>query len=1026
MNISSVIHYRAAIFRPSLAGCLICAGMLSAVLLAGCGRSASSPSPRVRLERRFAAEGKRFLLLPYAVPDEHGARTIRIRRGLLADAQFYCRAPDHEGYLLIDAAGGIDVSGAVVAAVQEYAELVFTADEATLYVDGVPVELGLKDWQKGWVTAGDQPPEVENMAHPLVDYADAFTRAVLEDDVCQPEKGVWSLRQRGGGMAPSSALAETHSFQRAVNPFSARGSGNGRLIYGDSSWLDCAGGASFYLGKPREGEIIDRDWLPVDTDMLVSWGPAAGASVQFGWIGRMRAFVVRERASENAEWRILSVHRAKRPPVTNWFRLELASKGGYRVVARLDGVDLCEISLPRKVTGPFAVCCGEGEIEFDDVAIRSARVAVEVAEPLFRQSQQFVSKTLLDEGHDPLQFLEWARGERTFLQWQESGDDADSGRLIAMTRLPLLGGFFYRSGELAALTVAPQPYFGNYRFHFMPASAGGNDTLPSGEGILASFAMALDDGGWQALDLAADVWPAGHREAALEFRRDESDAGGLAFKVNGVWRRSALAAPGAVRAVVEFSGPLRAPPPPSPTPDKPRWGRGRTTRREAGQLREQKGEIQYEIYRPVNPDFHQFRLVNLHSELFEKSPVDWSWLEGAFRMDCRWACQDNWNFMACGAPGVPMMTSKRWFGGQQTHEYFLSLRPVFPWEIGDKEFVYDASSDGEWAIFSRNRGWYNRHDFNFSFCFDGRNPLSGYAVLFGAGDNRVTCLLREGKVVASTSDPEFLFPTAYGTGAVHWRWWKFSAEQSAGRVVVRLNDRLMFDYQDAAPLSGGHVAMWSRRNGFAVAKVSSLAEQVAWRPDVLYVANDSPDAPWSALPRDSSTLDFDAGSGTTRVTNNRGGGEFAIRHRLPGTVDLSGNPVLRLPLELGENVAVNLHLGIGGKAYLVKISAPVQGGRTLLAGEFEKGEVFQLPLLDPVASGRLLGEASPALGLLVVDLGAMLEKLAVPKERWQLESLTLGNTSNQNYLLFGGGGMNPAGAVIRLGKPGFYARDAAP
>ena len=388
-------------------------------------------------------------------------------------------------------------------------------------------------------------------------------------------------------------------------------------------------------------------------------------------------------------------------------------------------------------------------------------------------------------------------------------------------------------------------------------------------------------------------------------------------------------------------------------------------------------------------------------------------------MDCRWACQDEWNFMACGAPGVPFMSSRRTFGGDQFHEYYMSLRPVFPWDAGDTEFDYDPGNDPGFRIFGAHRGWYNRRDLNFSFCSDGRNPLSGYAVVFGGSDNTQTLLLRQGAVVARTQARNFLFPTEPQHGVIHWKWWKFTIRKAGPRLLVYHNNALMFDYTDPEPLSGGHVGFWSIRNGFTVSRITSMADTTDLVPDLLYVEDDAGSV-WHPLLRDSLALTRQPGPAHTRVTTTVGSGFLALRFEPEAPVDLTKTPVLEIPFESSSRPALNLHLWIGGKSYVAQLTGPLDGMKSLLTPDFERGECFQLPDLraEYVSTAKLLGQCTLGQGVARIDLREGLERLRLPPDAAVLSMVTLGNTSNDGYLL-AGNGANQAGSSFAVGTPRF-------
>jgi hypothetical protein len=207
-----------------------------------------------------------------------------------------------------------------------------------------------------------------------------------------------------------------------------------------------------------------------------------------------------------------------------------------------------------------------------------------------------------------------------------------------------------------------------------------------------------------------------------------------------------------------------------------------------------------------------------------------------------------------------------------------------------------------------------------------------------------------------------------------------------------------------------------------------VAEQIDWQPHNFYVTPSSP-SPWVPLRRDTVTLSRDPeGTGLTRVTNRGGGGFFAVRWTPPAAVDLQATPVLQLPLRLGAGATVNLHLAIGGRAFLLRLGdTPLRATKALLVPESEKGECFQLPDLPMPALERRygLGTAVPEDGLLRLDLGARLRALERPPPALTLSSITIGNSSNAGYLLAGHGG-NQAGAWYAVGVPEFRPAAALP
>ncbi len=911
------------------------------------------------------------------MPGKAAARTLRFDRDTLRTHRLYLRSHTNpDDYLYIDPVGNVQRAGKVVGRMHDHAELFLAQGRVTLYVDGSRITNPSSDWDVFWEAAEETAPELASALYPQVDVADGFMRFDLVSGPCTAATGSIALAQHGGGMARSESEVHSYDFQRAVNPFTVRGSGGASLTYGGDDWAEYAAEARFYFGLPKTDFVVDGNTLPTGTNLLVVQGPEAGLQVGFGWLGSERRFCLVQRHG-GAPWEVLATYGGSRPPLTNWVRIGVTVADGCRLEGWLDQVRVLSTTLTERVSGPCQILVGEDLAEFDDVRICSLPVPAPAPEPLLAVSRAFAGKEHKNKA-DPEQFGQWAEGNDTFVHFMDRVD----GQLGAgiRTRQPLIGAWEYRSqtyderlGEIPA---------GRYCFLVTEADIGNQGT--GGGKTLAQFTARRDAQGWQ---LELPGW-GDDRRPGLQLRVRRTPAGDLDAWLGGAWVSLGLTAPGNVRL-----GVLR--------------------------LRSEDGVLVV-----PRPEHHRIFCQHLHNEFFEEAPADWVWLDGAFRMDARWACQNQWNFLACGSTAVPMIVSKRRFAGDQFHEYFISQRPVMPWDAGDASFRYDPAADREnkFQTLIANEGWYVRRDLNVSFCGNGRDPLSGYAVLFGANDNRETCLVRQGQVVAQTTDPSFLFPTQPGFGVVHYFWRRIAVWKAGPRVRVWIDDRPVFDYTDPAPLAGGHLAFWSVRNGFAVTKASSMAEETGWEPAVLSVPPVAPATHgWHPLHTDALRV---AGENerTTTFERTTGTGFGAVRYESQPPWILAGKPVLELPLEVPPNVALNLHVQTSVGSFLIPVTAPITGMKALLTPDFEKGECFRLPTLEENAVRQLfLIEGSTyADGLLRCNLSQGIARLRGTAEGVQVVSLTLGNSSNEDYLL-AGSTKNQAGGRFTVGKPRFVA-----
>lgn len=962
---------------PRLAACC---GWIGLVFLAGCGWPDPS-SPRARLEALWVRDGHCLVLVPYAVPDEVAARTIRFGPETLESHRLYLRpSGDEADYVYIAADGAVERAGKPVGHLREQAELMLAEDRVTLFVDGRRIAGPSADWQILWETAEETPPPNASLLHPLVEVVDGFMRHELVAPPCHQAVGDIALAQHGGGMARDEDQARSFDFQRAVNPFTVRGQGGAFLLYGETNWAEYLAEARFYFGRPKTGPTVDTARLPVGSDLLVVQGSEGGLQVGFGWIGTEARFCLVARDGDGP-WRILARHEGPRPPLTNWLRIGVSVRDGCRLEGWLDQRPVLSATLDQRVSGPARILVGEELAEFDDVRIVSLPPPPAPPQPLLAVSRSFAGKDEKDNA-DAQQFGQWAQGSDTFVRFLE----AEDGRTAAgiRTRLPLIGAWEYQSRSYdERLGEIPG---GRYRFQLLRADMDGPDTGP--DVLLATVPARRDEQGW-TVELPA--WSERGPVGQLRFRH--TPGGPFEIAAAGGWETVAPGPAGSVRFAI---------------------------------LRERTDDGLI----PPRPEHHRVLCHQLVNEFFEEAPVDWVWLDGAFRMDARWACQDEWNFLACGSTAIPMLVSKRRFAGEQVHEYFMSPRPVMPWDAGDDSFRYDAAADraNRFATLIANDGWYVRRDFNFSLCGDGRNPLSGYSLLFGAEDNQETRLLRRGEVVARTSDPAFRFPIKGGYAPMHHFWRRFTVWKQGPRLCVWMDGRPLFDFTDPEPLDGGHVAFWSVRNGFAITRVSSSAEEISWHPEVLSVppAEEFSDG-WKPLAVDELRVVEETG-GTTTFARTVGAGFGAVRLTLPEPLPVASAPILDLPLAVPEDVALHLHVHTTAGSFLVPVTAPLDGMKALLTPEFERGECFRLPTLDEetLRQRYLVHEITFAEGRLHGDLGRGIARLRQGKAaEARILSLTLGNSSNQDYLL-AGWQRNRAGSRFSVGQPRFLAEEPAP
>jgi hypothetical protein len=318
---------------------------------------------------------------------------------------------------------------------------------------------------------------------------------------------------------------------------------------------------------------------------------------------------------------------------------------------------------------------------------------------------------------------------------------------------------------------------------------------------------------------------------------------------------------------------------------------------------------------------------------------------------------------------------------------------------------------------------------NFSFLTDGRDIFSGYTFLYGGFNNEGSYLYRRRTRVAKNGDVRFNpFDKSDWDAAIddeHLFWRRFRFEKVGRRLRVFLGEVPVFDHEDEADdmPAGGHVALWTVRNGVMYARLNSSAQRV--RMDAAKYVLDEPgrhDLAWRPLsPAAVRTEPSDGGQ--VRVVNRFGGGTFAVVHPLPEPVDLAKTPWMRIPMDIPSGAKVNLHLQVNGRHYIHALTAPLDETYRVL------GDASVLPprvrpawrlyasqaLQDPVVGGE---PRDTIRGVVEINLLEEVRRRCPHAGRYRLATLIVGNTSHSDYLVAGLGG-NAAGASYTVGTPTF-------
>ena len=417
---------------------------------------------------------------------------------------------------------------------------------------------------------------------------------------------------------------------------------------------------------------------------------------------------------------------------------------------------------------------------------------------------------------------------------------------------------------------------------------------------------------------------------------------------------------------------------------------------------------------------------------FSAAPTDWYVGGGNWGTTNRWTCQPQWS----------------WFGG------FAELAPTVIWN--KKFFVGDITVDAYGCfgmLANYPRSYKNPADLNVTLCGDGADLGSGYAFIVGGWQNSRTAIVKQGKILAETTDPDCLMPVfedqSWGGYEFHRKWWGVRARKVGNLLQLFVDEKLACEARDPEPLQGGRVALWGYDNRIVFARVGIWYEALAQPQPPLpaekwtvrtQLAADSPrlassgkttavtnlpppklSVP-SVLANDFEcdieplrahspgfaklTLASPGAEGSARclkIINTGPGGSFGV-DLITKPIDLAQQPILEFDYRIGPDAKVNLYAQVGERTYEI-----VFAGRSDAAG-----------LAD--LAGRIEGvQADGQWHHARVDLAALLRQAAKAwgADALQVSALWFGNLNERDYLGAGFGG-NPAGASWALDNLRLY------
>lgn len=421
----------------------------------------------------------------------------------------------------------------------------------------------------------------------------------------------------------------------------------------------------------------------------------------------------------------------------------------------------------------------------------------------------------------------------------------------------------------------------------------------------------------------------------------------------------------------------------------------------------------------VSPGETDIYSDRVYDYTFSESPTDWVPSGGTWEITSRWTCSPQWSwFGGIAERGLASVWNKRQFSGDVTVEVYAA-------------FIMGAAE--------ATRHYRNPNDMNITIHGDGANPASGYSFIYGGDLNHASRIMKGTRVLAESREREALLPVfedGYpSTYEFHRRWWMLRVQKSGDRLRFWVDDTLVAEAVDEAPLESGRVAIWARDNGLIISRIKIYYENEQMPRDPMPTRHLAIRPEREAHPRHAALKsashpavyhDFETDLGgiagrdgsqgamvtlaspgadgagrSAKLINTYAGGTFAADLHA-GKFNLRDLPRLGFDYRLDANSKLNLYLNIDDTPCEIVFSGfnEPAGGRTLLgrlSGVRADGEWHR-------AEFDLLGHA---------------QRLFGADAKLVASDLFVGNMNTRDYLDAGFGG-NHAGATLSLDNFALY------
>jgi len=208
-------------------------------------------------------------------------------------------------------------------------------------------------------------------------------------------------------------------------------------------------------------------------------------------------------------------------------------------------------------------------------------------------------------------------------------------------------------------------------------------------------------------------------------------------------------------------------------------------------------------------------------DMFKKAAVDWIPSNGLWDVSQRWQCDPRWSFFSGVSWNMVHAVSEdeQAKGKAKTMHKQQGATLAVAWS----KYLCDGDITVEFAVavkMARERGSYVSYaqDLNVTICADGEDLNSGYTFVLGGWRGKKSAIVRGTEVVAQIDHQPF-------GEDIHRKWFLIRIEKRGGRLRYFVDEKLLLEYEDKEPLTGKHIAIWTRDNGIMVARFTLCAER---------------------------------------------------------------------------------------------------------------------------------------------------------------------------------------------------------